>query len=142
MIIPNIDLVFKKLKAQKNSAVQLIDPTDYLLKRRVNRYSAKYNIKVELHENPSFLMSVEQLEKDLQKKKSGYLMANFYQSQRKRLDLLIDSGQPVGGQWSFDEENRKKLPKNIELPRVKTASFNRICLRTQRNILLQILIKT
>lgn len=115
----SLDLVFKKLKAQENTAVQLIDPTDYLLKSRINRYSAKYNIKVELHENPSFLTSVEQLEKDLQKKKSGYLMANFYQSQRKRLDLLIDNGQPEGGQWSFDEDNRKKLPKNIELPRVK-----------------------
>ena len=23
---------------------------------------------------------------------------------------------PEGGKWSFDEENRKKLPKSIEIP--------------------------
>ena len=23
---------------------------------------------------------------------------------------------PIGGKWSFDEENRKKIPKNIQLP--------------------------
>ena len=24
--------------------------------------------------------------------------------------------QPLGGKWSFDDQNRKKLPKNISLP--------------------------
>ena len=37
--------------------------------------------------------------------------------QRKRLDLLIDpDGGPVGGRWSFDADNRKKLPKGILVP--------------------------
>ena len=25
-------------------------------------------------------------------------------------------GNPIGGKWSFDEDNRNKLPKNISIP--------------------------
>jgi len=37
-------------------------------------------------------------------------MADFYKWQRLRLDILMDGNTPRGGQWSFDEENRRKLP--------------------------------
>ena len=44
-------------------------------------------------------------------------MADFYRLQRKRMGVLIDEdGGPVGGQWSFDEDNRKKLPKSVTPP--------------------------
>ena len=26
-------------------------------------------------------------------------------------------GNPIGGKWSFDEDNRNKLPKNISIPK-------------------------
>jgi deoxyribodipyrimidine photolyase-related protein len=46
-------------------------------------------------------------------------MADFYRRQRQRLNLLLtDDGEPVGGQWSFDTENRKKLPARLALPEV------------------------
>ncbi|MCY1674159.1 cryptochrome/photolyase family protein [Pseudarthrobacter sp. SL88] len=37
-------------------------------------------------------------------------MHDFYVWQRRRLNVLVDGGGPVGGKWSFDAENRKKLP--------------------------------
>jgi len=49
--------------------------------------------------------------------RSKLLMAEFYKQQRRRLDVLIgEDGEPVGGQWSFDADNRKKLPKDMTLP--------------------------
>jgi deoxyribodipyrimidine photolyase-related protein len=37
---------------------------------------------------------------------------NFYRSLRRHFDLLIDQhGNPIGGTWNFDKENRKTLPK-------------------------------
>ena len=47
------------------------------------------------------------------------LMADFYQSQRKRLGILVDDdGKPTGGKWSFDADNRKRLPKGITPPAI------------------------
>ena len=52
-------------------------------------------------------------------------MATFYQAQRKRLGILLDAdGGPAGGRWSFDTENRQRLPKGHrapELPRFATT---------------------
>lgn len=52
----------------------------------------------------------------------GARMASFYSWQRQRLDVLVEGDdQPVGGKWSFDEENRKKLPKGHPVPALSTA---------------------
>jgi deoxyribodipyrimidine photolyase-related protein len=38
-------------------------------------------------------------------------MENFYRFQRERLNILMEGGEPVGGQWNFDEDNRLPPPK-------------------------------
>lgn len=44
-------------------------------------------------------------------------MHDFYVWQRRRLGVLVDgSGQPAGGKWSFDADNRKKLPRGYTPP--------------------------
>lgn len=38
-------------------------------------------------------------------------LEDFYRKQRQRLNLLMDGGEPAGGRWNFDEENRLPPPK-------------------------------
>jgi deoxyribodipyrimidine photolyase-related protein len=46
-------------------------------------------------------------------------MANFYKQRRKALNILIEkNGEPIGGRWSFDTENRRKLPKGLVPPEI------------------------
>jgi deoxyribodipyrimidine photolyase-related protein len=50
-------------------------------------------------------------------------MADFYRWQRERLGILLEpNGQPRGGRWSFDTENRKALPKRMSIPALRTAA--------------------
>ncbi|MFN5117867.1 MAG: cryptochrome/photolyase family protein [Cyanobacteriota bacterium] len=45
------------------------------------------------------------------------LMKTFYERQRRRLGLLLEAdGQPSGGRWSFDADNRRRLPKHYQAP--------------------------
>jgi len=37
---------------------------------------------------------------------------DFYRWQRARLDVLMDDGEPVGGQWNFDAANREPPPRD------------------------------
>ena len=81
-------------------------------------------IKTNEFQSPMFLCSKTEF-KDFFGNKS-LRMVSFYQMMRKKYDLLMDGDKPEGGKWSFDAENRKKLPKNIEipvLPKLKTADF-------------------
>ena len=44
-------------------------------------------------------------------------MGRFYENQRKSKKILVNPDDtPEGGKWSFDEMNRKKLPKKINIP--------------------------
>ncbi|MBD3790039.1 MAG: cryptochrome/photolyase family protein [Campylobacterales bacterium] len=43
-------------------------------------------------------------------------MHYFYINRRKEMKILIDQGKPIGGKWSLDSENRKKLPLSLTLP--------------------------
>ena len=45
-------------------------------------------------------------------------MANFYKIVRAKMNLLMNKNStPKGNKWSFDEENRKKLPNTIKIPK-------------------------
>lgn len=64
-----------------------------------------------------FLNSREEFKNYLSKSKKPF-MATFYKEVRKKSGILMGSdGNPIGGKWSFDEDNRNKLPKNISIPK-------------------------
>ncbi|MGI9222398.1 MAG: cryptochrome/photolyase family protein [Woeseiaceae bacterium] len=57
--------------------------------------------------------------------KSRLMMADFYKQQRRDLDVMVDADlKPVGGQWSFDADNRKKLPRTLQPPKITWSSSN------------------
>ncbi|MDO5661780.1 MAG: cryptochrome/photolyase family protein [Brachybacterium sp.] len=66
-------------------------------------------------ESPNFLTTREQI--DAWFGTNDARMQDFYRWQRTRLNVLLDEdGGPLGGQWSFDPENRKKLPRGYTPP--------------------------
>ena len=44
--------------------------------------------------------------------KKMYLMESFYRAMRKKHNVMMEDDKPLTGQWNYDGENRKKLPKN------------------------------
>ncbi len=45
-----------------------------------------------------------------------YLMDRFYRAVRRKTGILMDGAQPVGGQWSYDSENRKPYRGEVPVP--------------------------
>jgi deoxyribodipyrimidine photolyase-related protein len=45
-----------------------------------------------------------------------YRMEYFYRELRRETGLLMDGDEPAGGQWNFDHDNRKRLPKGLAVP--------------------------
>ena len=48
--------------------------------------------------------------------RGAFRMEFFYRDMRRRYGVLMDDGAPAGGQWNYDPENRKPLPKHIAPP--------------------------
>ena len=43
-------------------------------------------------------------------------MELFYREGRRRFGVLMDGGEPLGGQWNYDHDNRKAPPKGLKGP--------------------------
>ena len=83
---------------------------------RIEAFAEQQNIALTILPSPMFLLDREEFVAFNGKSKI-LRMGNFYKEVRKKLNLLMDEQQkPLGGKWSFDEDNRKKIPKGLTLP--------------------------
>ncbi|MBA4168283.1 MAG: cryptochrome/photolyase family protein, partial [Chitinophagaceae bacterium] len=102
--------------AEKNiTAIHYADTTDYLLERRILRYGNRNSLKIVKYPSPNFICDAKYLDEYFDSGKK-YFLAKFYEDQRKRLGILMDGGNPAGGKWSFDADNRQKMPAGIPVP--------------------------
>ncbi|HET9889720.1 MAG TPA: cryptochrome/photolyase family protein, partial [Mycobacterium sp.] len=51
---------------------------------------------------------------DWSRRQRTLLLENFYRDARRRFDLLMDGGEPAGGRWNFDADNREPPPKDAK----------------------------
>ncbi len=72
-------------------------------------------IEIEIIRSPMFLIERNEF-KNLFSDKKKPLMANFYKYSRKVNNILMENNSPLGRKWSFDEENRKSIPKDLKIP--------------------------
>lgn len=113
---PTTAAMLAAVAARGYTVWHVVDATDNWLEERLAAAAVKHGAQLVRYESPLFLLSkteaVERYEK------SRRFMARFYTQLRKDRNILIDAdGQSTGGAWSFDHENRKKLPHNLVLPK-------------------------
>ena len=49
--------------------------------------------------------------------RSSYRMEFFYREMRRKTGLLLDEeGNPEGGKWNYDSENRKPAKRDLMMP--------------------------
>ncbi len=108
-----------RLKQLQIRSVQYVDPCDDWLSMRLSAALEKQGIAASVLDDPHFL-TPRSVIRDFTVGKQRLYFTGFYIAQRKRLGLLLEKDQkPVGGQWSFDPENRKKLPKGVPIPTLR-----------------------
>ena len=95
---------------------------DKFFEHRLAAFARKSGLDRHEQQSPMFITSRNEFKKYLDTSGGKPFMARFYQRQRKRLNIMVDdNGKPTGGQWSFDADNRKKLPKSITIPATSYA---------------------
>ena len=58
------------------------------------------------------------------KGKKQLLMESFYRMMRKKHGVLMDGGQPLGGDWNYDDQNRKKWKGSPAVPPLHRLDHN------------------
>ncbi len=103
--------------------IYLPDPVDDYARRRLEGVAAALGARMRLLESSSFLLSLQERGEYGEGRKSLF-MAEFYKRVRRSREILLDGEEPVGGSWSFDTENRRKLPRGIKLPKPREYRNN------------------
>ena len=117
-------LLFEKLKKSNIQKIYFSDPTDWAIEKRLDLLSKKFEIELIQYDSPNFLCSREYIQSYF-KNKTKYSQTSFYIAQRKRLNILLTQGKPKGGKWTYDTQNRKKIPKTIEIPEIPKTKPNK-----------------
>ncbi|MBU3594017.1 cryptochrome/photolyase family protein [Polynucleobacter sp. 71A-WALBACH] len=88
-----------------------VEPGEWRLKKSIEALALELNIVLEMKQDTHFYCTHEEFKEWVANKKELRL-EYFYRLMRKTHRILIDQdGNPEGGQWNFDRDNRKPFPK-------------------------------
>jgi len=113
----NLEWILRETQAERFE-YQL--PDEYRLDRELHKFCSSLDIECEACDSEHFLSERDTLKK-MFKGKKNYLMESFYRKMRVKYNILMeDDGEtPLTGKWNYDAQNRKKLPKDVEIPQHK-----------------------
>ncbi len=118
--IPSKDLthrgdLFDMLSTRQIKNIYVAEFADEWLHQDLTIGAEKYGWNIYFAPSPGYICSNQDLKTFFVGKKH-YSMAQFYAYQRKSQDILMQGRGPVGGKYSFDTENRKKIPNGFPIP--------------------------
>lgn len=116
----SLESIIKSLCEQHQiQAIELQRPDEYRVFEQYHRMMKQRDLpKVSLVDSEHFLLPFQDIPHYF-KAKSTVRMEHFYRRMRHRFNILIDeNGEPEGGKWNFDSDNRNKLkPQDLnEIP--------------------------
>ncbi|MCX8118381.1 MAG: cryptochrome/photolyase family protein [Desulfobacterota bacterium] len=115
--------LFKSLRQKKVEEIWFVDPVDRGLEEGLKQEARKGRMGLHRLPSPASLTPEEWL-LSFFKGAGHFSMTRFYMAQRKRLKILLEGDRPIGGKWSFDPENRKKIPMGVSIPAWPSSESN------------------
>lgn len=106
------------LKRESVRVLHAYEPHDRFARPELQAAAQSAGCDLVLHASPAFLTGRDHWAA-YRRSQRRLLMADFYMVQRRRLGLLMNGAEPAGGKWSFDQDNRKPLPKSLAPPQVR-----------------------
>ena len=106
-----------KRALQRHPCDQLVvtEPGEWRVLEMMQTWQEEFDVPVEIRKDNRFLCSLEQFEQWTEGRKS-LRMEYFYRTMRRNTGWLMDGDKPVGGQWNYDKQNRKPLPRGMKYP--------------------------
>jgi deoxyribodipyrimidine photolyase-related protein len=104
---------------QDTGAKQIIvtEPGEYRVLKTFESWIDTLGVPIHIAPDTRFLCSINAF-KQWAGSRRQLRMEFFYRDMRKKHHILIEKdGEPTGGQWNFDKENRKSPPRGLTSPK-------------------------
>lgn len=111
------EVLRKDVEKHKPQKLIVVEPGDYRVQQQLQEAADELGVEPEVRTDRHFYCTKQEFA-DYAEGRNSLLLEYFYREMRRRHDILIDGdGQPVGGRWNFDDDNResfgKKGPENL-----------------------------
>ena len=117
-------LLVAALAKQKITDIHIAAVADDWLHKRMQQACSTNKITLHVYDSPNFLNTAESVADYINKKKT-YFQTDFYTWQRRQRNILLEAdGKPLGGQWTFDADNRQRFPKKEKPPALELPKEN------------------
>lgn len=95
--------------------VVMTEPGEWRVHERMLDWRDDLDCPVEIRPDDRFLCSRDAFARWARGRRTLRL-EHFYRMMRVETGMLMRDGEPEGGRWNFDSENRKRLPKGLSPP--------------------------
>lgn len=88
----------------------IVEPGEWRVREDIRAAAKTAGVDLEIREDRHFLASHDDFDRFARGRKQ-LRMEFFYQEMRRRTGLLMKGGEPEGGRWNYDADNRGAFPK-------------------------------
>ncbi|WOO42098.1 cryptochrome/photolyase family protein [Rubellicoccus peritrichatus] len=109
------DELGRAILRHKAARVVVTEPGEWRVRNMMRGWAERFGLPVEILEDDRFLASHAEFENWAEGRKN-LRMEFFYREMRRKNAWLMDGDKPEGGQWNYDTENRKSIPRSVRIP--------------------------
>ena len=100
-----VDILAGRLRRHAPCKLVLVEPGEWRLERAIRALCERERVALDLRDDLHFMISRTGFA-DWAKKYRQLRMEFFYRMMRERHGVLMEGGEPAGGRWNFDADNR------------------------------------
>tara|TARA_Y100001949_G_scaffold159375_1_gene150214 strand:- start:601 stop:2100 length:1500 start_codon:yes stop_codon:yes gene_type:complete len=105
-LLQELDKLHSEIKFNR---IHITQPSDHNTLTQLIFFGSKNKVELKIHSDSRFIDSTEGFSKWAKGKKS-IVQEYYYRWLKKKYNLLIENGRPIGDKWNFDKKNKKSTP--------------------------------
>lgn len=105
----------RAIARHRPEAVIMTEPGEWRVWERMLDWRESLDVPLHIRPDTRFLCSRDEFAAWADGRKT-YRMEFFYREMRRKTGFLMQDGEPEGGQWNYDHDNRKALPAGARVP--------------------------
>lgn len=112
----------RSIRLRRPQKIRMVQPGDYRVMVSIREVCARLELPLEILEDTHFFGTIDGFARHARGRKQ-LRQEYYYRELRQQHQILLDDGEPCGGQWNFDKENRQSFGKQGPVLTPEPASF-------------------
>lgn len=108
--------VERAVARHKPGAIRIVEPGEWRVREMIDGWAARFDLPVDILADDRFICDILEFQTWAQAR-NDLVMEFFYREMRRKTGLLMTTeGQPEGGTWNLDKENRAPPKRGLNYP--------------------------